>query len=137
MRDTEFLHRIIADRASEYEAPGVGYRLVFSHFHFTELDKPPHDIEQSIYCEWCSLLRENIKPHAMFFGHVHANYVTRPGDARDHRNQGVPVVVSGSPDPEHWEKYSGAAVSLSHDGIKIRFTDQDKNITGEDFIVFK
>lgn len=134
LRETKFLEQITARAADEYAAPGVKYRLVFSHFHFTENDRPPHDIESGIFSLWCRLLRENVRPQAMLFGHVHENYITRPGDPRDHKGQGCPVIVSGIPDPKAFDLFSGAAVTLSPEGIRIRFTDQGHRITGEDFL---
>lgn len=132
-RETRFLRQVIANAASEYQAPGVRYRLVISHMPFSYVGKPPFDIEQDLYREWCRLLKEHVKPDLMISGHIHDLYVTRAGEALDHLGQPCPVVVGARPGQSEAE-YAGAAIALSRGNAEIWFTDQERKILGQDHL---
>ena len=125
LRETRFLEKVIADADHEYNAPGVKYRIVVSHIDFSAPQKAPFDIEYDIYGKWCELIRENIKPTAYFYGHVHQNYVTLPGSERDIFNQGAPAVTAGLPERgEGKTGYIGAAVTLTPTQLHVDFVNQ-------------
>ena len=124
-RETRFLEKVIADAAGEYNAPGVKYRLIISHIDFSAPQRAPFDIEYDIYSKWCELIRENIKPTAYFYGHVHKNYITLPGSERDIFDQGAPAVTAGLPERgEGKTGYIGAAVTLSSEKLHVDFVNQ-------------
>lgn len=131
-RETAFLKKIIANADREYNAPGVEFRLVVSHINFSEPHKEPFNIEYDLYGEWCSLIRQNIRPTAYFYGHKHKNYVTLPGSERDIFDQGAPAVVAGVPDRSTPEAtgFTGAGISLSPGRLNVAFIN-DKGETVE------
>ena len=132
LRETAFLKKIIADAHREYDAPGVKFRIVVSHINFSEPHKEPFNIEYDLYGEWCKLIRQNIRPAAYFYGHVHKNYVTLPGSERDIFNQGAPAVVAGVPDRTTPEAtgFTGAGITLSPGKLNAAFIN-DKGETVE------
>lgn len=134
-RETMFLKQIIANAHSEYQAPGIQYRLVISHMPFSYVGKEPFNIEQETYREWCRLLKEHVKPDLLIAGHYHNLYVTRMGEARDHLGQPCPVIVGARPGRTE-EEYAGTAIVLSEGNAEIFFTDQDRKIIGRDHLVF-
>ena len=132
LRETAFLEEVIARKSSEYEAPGVKYRLVVSHINFSEPHNPPFDIEYDIYRQWCGLIREKIRPCCCLYGHVHRNYVTMPGSERDIFDLGVPAVVAGVPEPgENGVGFTGAGITLSPETLHVRFIDHTGKTAGE------
>ena len=135
-RETKFLERVIRNAAEEYAADGVKYKFVVCHVPFTDIQKPPFDIEQELYGYWCKLLRESVKPNLMLCGHMHDCYVSHIGSAYDKQGQACPVIVGGKPGPKSQEQM-GTALEL--DGIKahIMFTDQDRRIHGEETLEIK
>ncbi len=124
-RETAFLQQVIANSDSEYNAPGVEYRMIVSHVDFSEPHNAPFDIEYDTYGKWCTLIRENIKPAAYFYGHVHKNYITLPGSEHDIFNQGAPAVIAGVPERgENKTGYTGAAVTLTSGKILVQWINQ-------------
>ncbi|MCQ2428798.1 MAG: metallophosphoesterase [Clostridia bacterium] len=132
LRETDFLRRVAQDPEHEYAAPGVEHRLVIVHNPFPQTFEPPFDIEQPVFTEWCEILRGSIRPEAILCGHVHACYVTRPGEERDHKGQPCPVICASR--PGHGEEFIGGAITLTEKEIRVEFTDQDRNVRGTDVI---
>ncbi len=130
-RETAFLKQVIADAGNEYAAPGVEYRLVVSHVPFSQVLKPPFDIEQELYREWCRLLAENVHPQLMLSGHIHDLYITHVGDELDHLGQPCPVVVGSLPGKDR-SQFTGAAVALTPGRAEVRFVNQDRQVVGEE-----
>ena len=122
-QQTAFLQSLIANASGEYEAAGVKTRLVISHTPFTQKNDGPFDIEEEIYREWCSLLRENIKPDLMICGHTHEAELRHPGDEKDAYGQPCPVVIaSGYDDRSYW---TGCGLVLGENGTQAAFTDSE------------
>ena len=134
LRETEYLRQVAADPEHEYAAPGVKCRMVIVHHPFTQTREPPFDIELELFGEWCRILKESIKPDMMLCGHIHDIYVTRPGEAKDHKGQPCPVVVGSK--IIHPDFYAGCALEWTPGKMKILFTDQDHNIIGCDNLTF-
>ena len=130
-RETEYLRQVIRNAGEEYAAEGIKYRLVVCHVPFSFVGKPPFDIEQDIYREWCRLLREEVKPDVMLCGHRHQYYISRPGSEYDHLGQPCSVVVGAKPGPEYYESV-GTAVELEPAGIRVRFTNQEHQVLGDE-----
>ena len=125
LRETAFLRELVTRKSSEYEAPGVKYRVAVAHINFSEPHKPPFDIEYGIYAQWCELLREKIRPCCCLYGHVHRNYITMPGAERDIFDLGAPAIVAGVPVPgEKGTGFSGAGITLTPEAIGVRYIDQ-------------
>ena len=119
VEQTAYIKRIVAEAASEYEAPGVRHRLVIVHNPFTHLDHAPFDIEQELYTEWVGLLREHIRPELILAGHYHQCFVRVPGDDFDSRGQPCPVVVGSK--PEGRRAFTGCGITLSDEEPEIGF----------------
>jgi len=136
--ETEFLKKVIADADSEYNAPGVKYRLVLSHHPFTYIIRPPFDIEQDIYREWSALLKENVKPNVLLSGHLHKLYVSEEGGELDNGiGQCCPVIVGSY--PIHGEQYKmigfvGLAVTLDGSELDWKFTNDKREVTDSGII---
>lgn len=134
VRETEFLKRVAESPDSEYAAPGVRYRLVVAHNPFNETLNPPFDIEQDIYSEWCSILKEKVGPDLMLCGHIHRCYVTMPGTGRDAKGAPCPVVVSSRIDKNDKGYFEGGAVTLSPGAADVKFVNSSREIVGEETI---
>lgn len=126
-RETRFIREVIGRAAEEYAADGVRYRLVICHIPFSWVNRPPFNIERETYREWCTLLRENVKPDLMLSGHEHKYYVSPVGSEHDQLGQPCPVVVGSKPGRDY-RSLVGTALELSPDGIRVRFTDQDHQV---------
>ena len=97
LRETEFIHSVIENAENEYLAEGVHHRLVISHIPFTYIQRPPFDIEQELYGEWSRLMREEIKPSLMLYGHMHICLVSAVGGEMDHLGQACPAIYGSKP----------------------------------------
>ena len=133
LRETRFLKAVADNADNEYNAEGVKHKIVIVHYPFTETHKPPFDIEQDTYSEWCRILREIIKPEIMICGHNHACYITMPGDPLDHKGQPCPVVIA-SRISKDMNFFQGGAISLYDDRIEVKFTDNEGNVNGNKVI---
>jgi len=120
---TEFLHSVIQNAADEYTASGVKYRLVISHHPFSYVCGHPFDIEQNIYREWCTLLKEYIKPDLMMAGHLHELFYSKPGSEYDCLGQPCDLVVGSKPEKEC---FTGCGITLK-ETVSVFFTDSDGN----------
>lgn len=121
--ETEFIKEVIRKKESEYMAEGVKYRFVVCHVTFSEAHKEPFNIEHDTYREWCSLIRENIKPLAFLHGHEHKEYINFPGSERDFLNAGCPCIVGGIPYNYQTEaSYRGVELTLTQESLSVHFT---------------
>ncbi|MBQ8684473.1 MAG: metallophosphoesterase [Clostridia bacterium] len=127
-RQTAFLQDVIRRAESEYAAPGITTRVVIAHNPFSNIFPEPFDIEQDLYREWCSLLREQVKPHVMICGHKHTAEVWAPGCPQDKLGQPCPVVIGSLP---KGEGFVGCGYVFGEDTITVTFTDSDGHILGE------
>jgi len=127
---TAFIKEVIKN--SEYSDETIAHRLVVVHNPFTELLKPPFDIEKEVYTEWAELIKENIKPDIMMCGHFHRLGINMPGDESDHLGHPCPVVIGSK--PEKWGDkenmyHAGCGIELSQDGITVYFVDNQGEIS--------
>ena len=135
LKETDYLKQIAESPDTEFDAPGVRFRIVLSHVPFPQNQEDPFNIEVPLYTEWCRILKTKIKPDFMLSGHMHKCYVIRPCDPLDHKGTPCPVVVGASIDFKE-KKYTGAAIELTPEKAEVLFTDQDRNVTGRDTILF-
>lgn len=126
-RETDFIKSVIKNAENEYLADGVKYKLIVSHVPFTHVDAPPFDIEQDIYREWASLLREHVKPDLALHGHLHIARVWYPGDKSDHLGQPCPAVIGSSlrrtvvNEEKTWQ-FTGCALTVDTSNKKAHVT---------------
>ncbi|MBR3708995.1 MAG: hypothetical protein IKM17_08300, partial [Lentisphaeria bacterium] len=135
-RETEFLKKVAADPEHEYAAPGVKYRIVTSHVPFPQNMPEPFDIEEELYTEWCNILKETVKPDVIISGHMHQLYVIHEGDERDNKGTPCPVIVASKPTKDRSE-FTGGAFTLSEDQILVQYTNQEKQVVGEEILTRK
>jgi hypothetical protein len=121
-RQTDFLRDVITHASEEYAAEGVANRIVISHIPFTQVDKPPFDIEQDTYAEWANLLREQIKPQIILCGHMHKTYISHVGGETDHLGQPCPVIV-GAERATKESPFVGCGLTLSEQGCDVIFNN--------------
>ena len=132
LRETQFIKDVIRRAAEEYDAPDVKHKLVICHIPFSCIMRSPFDIEQELYGEWCSLLREHIKPELLLFGHLHGTKILPIGCELDHQGQPCPAIIGSCPftpnqdRPE--EHFHGCAVALNSDGIRVVFNTDSGEI---------
>ena len=120
--ETDYIKQIIANKQTEYEAPGVTYRLVISHAPFAWTDKPPFDIEQELFAEWCRLLKAEVKPQLMLCGHIHRQIISPVGGELDHKGQPCPVLIGGCVDRRRKPPfYAGMGLTLQTDRAEVTF----------------
>ena len=133
-RQTKFMESVIKNAENEYLAEGVTKRMVVAHIPFTYTMEPPFDIEQELYAYWTRLLGENIRPDFFLCGHMHETAVWYPGGGHDSKGQTCPVIIGSDPKLGIRDKdiFIGCAIEYAAESVKVLFTDQDKNVVGQD-----
>lgn len=121
-RQTELLKALIDDADNAYNTEGVTTRVVISHVPFSQRFQPPFNIEEDVYTEWCTLLRENIKPHIMITGHKHVLEFRKPGDEKDAFGQPCAVTVGAKPEENY---FAGCGFVFKETEITVAFTDSE------------
>lgn len=138
---TEFLKNVITNADSEYNAPGIEYRIAICHIPFPiskEYAPAPE-----IFNEWTAMLSQ-MNIDIMLSGHKHKIYVKKSvavnGVISDQR---FPVVVGSTSNVEVTEgirtrvEYTGTAMEIKDGTITINFTDTSKNIVSQETRVHK
>ena len=130
LRETDFIKSVIENAEKEYLAEGVQHRLVVCHMPFTYIQRPPFDIEQELYGEWAKLIRENIKPTLMLYGHMHICEVSRVGSERDHQGQACPAIFGSRPifSKDGENGFEGCAVTLDNEKTTVWFNNDKGEI---------
>ena len=128
---TKFIKNVINNAQNEYSAKGVNKKIVICHNPFTIKERSIFDIENDIYDEWVELIRTKIDPDFYICGHKHACKVIMPNDEEDARNQGVPVIIGSKPTHGDESLFEACAITYENGKIKVTFTNQDKEVTGE------
>ena len=127
--ETEFLKELIEKK--EYEAEGIEYRFVVSHVPFGRANKGekggecPFDIETEIFTEWCTLLKEHIKPDLMICGHTHTPRTAEVGGDMDDHGQPAPMIVGGKPTSINGVKgeFTGCAITIHDRSVDLTLVD--------------
>ena len=136
-RETEFIKDVINNCRSEYEADGVKNKLVICHVPFTEKFNYPFDIDEGVYAEWCSLLREHIKPQLMLCGHIHEAYISKIGCEKDYNGQPCTVVVASKMNKKvEGTLFYGGAITLYEDSCNVKITNEESEILIDENIDF-
>ncbi|MBR2460761.1 MAG: metallophosphoesterase [Clostridia bacterium] len=133
-KQTRFIEGVIANAEKEYLAPGVTKRMVVCHIPFTYIYRKPFDIEKELYAHWTGLLREHVKPDFILCGHMHCTEVWYPGGEHDDHGQSCPVIIGSDPflGRKDMDVFVGCAIEYGERNVKVRFTDQDKAVVGEE-----
>lgn len=124
-RQTALLKELIDNANSTYNAEGITTKVVIAHSPFSEKFEPPFDIEGDVYAEWCSLLKEHVKPHVMICGHKHVLEVLKPGCEKDFYGQPCDVVVGAKPGDNY---FAGCGYVFGENEITVQFTDSNGKI---------
>jgi predicted phosphodiesterase len=129
-KETEFIKKIIANADNEYNAHDVKHKLVICHIPFTYIHKPPFDIEQEIYSEWTKLLREEIHPELLIYGHIHTTEIWRKGSDKDAYGQPCHAIVGSKPikseNGDH--HFVGGGITLGEKKTTVIFNDDCGNV---------
>ena len=135
-RQTHWLHQIA--KSKQFDDPSIRYKLVISHNPFPlPLKEERFNIEKEIYGEWCSILKNEIKPDLMLSGHFHRQFITFPGDERDnYLGNPCPIAVCCIPrrgkEEEHTVDYhSGCGFIFENGAITCCPVDSEGNFLGE------
>lgn len=130
LRETEYIKQIIENAEREYAAEGVTHKLVISHIPFTHIDKFPFDIEQDLYAEWTRLMRDDIKPDLLLYGHHHRTAIIKPGDEFDSQGQPCTAIIGSKPiiNKETGNGFIGCAITLMGNRQKRIVFNDDKGV---------
>lgn len=93
-RQIEFLKELAKTRP--FDAEGITRRVAIVHHPFTTRMPAPFNIEEDIYAEWASILKD-FNLDLMISGHLHRTEVFHVGGPQDNFGQPCPVVVGGKP----------------------------------------
>ena len=129
LAETKFLKQVAV--SEQYKAEGIKHRLVICHIPFTH--RPAQqlfDIEDDIYCEWASILRDSIKPTLMLCGHLHAPQISPVGGRLDARGQACPLIAAGKPEKskDAPAAYQGCAITLGDNQARVIFNHSSGSI---------
>ena len=130
-RQTEYMKGIIENAQREYAATDVKTRLVISHNPFTQQLEDPFNIEENIYREWASLLKEYIKPDLMICGHTHIHGINYVGCQNDHLGQPCTMVVASEP---QLDRFIGGGFIINDNQIEVVFTDSEGDIVSREVL---
>ena len=97
----------------------------------------PFDIDEGVYAEWCSLLREHIKPQLMLCGHIHEAYISKIGCEKDYNGQPCTVVVASKMNKKvEGTLFYGGAITLYEDSCNVKITNEESEILIDENIDF-
>ena len=100
------------------------------HNPFTRKHNDPFQIEDEIFTEWGRLLREEVRPQVMIYGHLHQLLIEEPGCEMDYLGHPCRVVVGSKikirkdETPEYY--YAGAGFIFADGEIEAVFTDNSE-----------
>lgn len=124
MQQIDFLKSLVQNAGREYNAPGITHRIVLCHFPFPIQYSDTNKSEQQTYAEWMRLLRENIQPDVMLFGHAHEYNAFLPGNDRDLFGLPCPAIVGSTLSKQSW---GGVGLTLQPGSICATFTESGPN----------
>ncbi len=120
--ETDYLRRVVADAKTEFDAPGVTWRLAVVHTPFPCAQEPEFDIERELFRQWCDLLGR-MRVDAIFSAHEHRFAVLRPGDPGLRLSVPCPLVIGTANNNDY---NGGTGITLSPDGINVRFVTSNE-----------
>lgn len=113
MEEDAFIDGVVAAR--EWE--GAPIRLIVSHHPFAHRIRPPFDIEQELYADWCGKLKA-IGATLWLTGHLHECFLEQPGGEHDTYGYPCPLLCSSDVGTEEngMQRHTSGAVVISRDG---------------------
>lgn len=117
-RETAYLQKMIANRETEYMAPGVTKKIAFCHVPFVENFEHPFDVASDVYQGWADLLSE-MGIDLLVCGHMHTCYQIPP-HTEGRKDAAFPVFVSSKPVEKNADGkpyYTGAALVIDGETI--------------------
>jgi predicted phosphodiesterase len=136
-REDEYIHEIVGNANKEYNADGVEHRIVISHIPFSYIQPAPFNIEQDIYREWTRVMRDEIKPELLLYGHLHQTAIYAPGsDFDSYSLQPCPAIVGSAPilphsSPDGKTGFTGCAITLDGDKMTVVFNNDKGEIVSK------
>lgn len=124
LKETAYIKKIINNAETEYDEEDIKTKIIVVHIPFTHKDEPPFDIEEDIYKEWASLLKENVKPDLMICGHTHKKAIYPVGCDYDTYGQPCTVIVGADKSDKH---FTGAGIEFRNNECEVIFTRNDGN----------
>lgn len=133
LEETEFIER--AAESGSFFAPEVKYRFILSHVPFSVRNKEnwgreisPFDIEDDIYCRWCEIIKNKIKPQLFIAGHFHETEIYRRDDKECSRGPlrtvGCDTLIAGGKAKGKKDFYS-ANITVDKSGCDIAFANKE------------
>jgi len=125
-RETAFFERAVANAATEFDAPGVEYRLLVSHIPVGRSGNYPQ-----VEAHWAGLANQ-MNIDLALSGHYHAVTYHPAGHSYNGVTMNYPLIIGSR--PAHGADdgiFLAAAVEFRDGGIKCRFTDQSHAVTQE------
>jgi len=129
LEETEYLKRILNEKASEYNSDEIKHKVIVNHVPFTAKREEPFDIEKDIYRYWSEILKEKFEPEVMLCGHTHEVEVYYPDDKTDDLGHPCPVVTSSKVvfDENIYAKYYAGTGFIFEEGkVTVIFNDSEK-----------
>jgi len=130
-RQTDYIKAVIQNARNEYEQEDVKTKLVIAHCPFTQRFAPPFDIEEEIYREWTSLLKEHIKPDLMICGHTHKCGISHVESGNNQLRQPCTVVIASEPQND---RFIGCGFIIDDNQIEVVFTDSLGNTVSREIL---
>lgn len=134
--ETNFIKRCV--QSDIFFKTDIKYRFILCHVPFSVRnqenwgsEKTPFDIENDLYCEWCDLIRRNIRPKLFISGHFHEYEVIRKNAGSCTRGPlrdiGCDTLIGGMP-VNGKKDFISANITVNDDGCEIVFCDRKRQI---------
>lgn len=126
LRETEFLKLLAKDDSFCNESNPL---IIVSHIPFPHTDgSGEFAIEESLYTEWCTILKEQFHPDFCLFGHHHKIECLETGDDFDTKQIRVPMILGGLPVHIPNKDVYGAFITVYETHIEVVFSNKKHQI---------
>ena len=129
-RETEYLEWLIANKETEYEAPGVKHKIAFCHVPFVEHFSHPFDVADDVYEYWTELLGK-MGIDLLLCGHMHRAYFI-PAHTEKCRNAEFPTAVCSIPEVKREDGskyYVGGMIECRGGSRKVKIVPDGDEMT--------
>ena len=134
LQESAFISTVADNRAFTDSSVPI---IVLSHIPFMHTDDGEFAIEQSVYAQWCRVIRDRMHPAFGLFGHHHRTVCYQTGDPFDTKGIGCPIVLGGKPLSRPTGKtVVCACITLCRHQADVVFVDGDRTVTDSDAIRF-
>ena len=126
LKETEFIRKLITDDAFLNESKPL---ILISHIPFPHTDgNGEFAIEESLYTEWCQMIKEYLRPDFCLFGHHHKIECLEPGDEFDTKQLQTPFVIGGMPVNGPIKDVYGAFLTVFDSNVYVVFSNRKHQI---------